>query len=96
MKDLYQKLVEHKEKISIIELGYVGMPIAVAFAGELKVIGFDINHTKQVWMKRLLILLQKCMSWLWTLGYIERLISRSQRLQRSLKTASRILHRLHE
>lgn len=43
---LYNDLLEGKEKLSLIGLGYVGMPIAVAFAKEVKVIGFDINADK--------------------------------------------------
>jgi len=33
----------HNRKISVIGLGYVGLPVAVAFAGQNKVVGFDIN-----------------------------------------------------
>ncbi|MFA7436209.1 MAG: nucleotide sugar dehydrogenase [Bacilli bacterium] len=43
---LFEKLVERKEKISLVGLGYVGMPIAVAFAKKVDVIGFDINKEK--------------------------------------------------
>ena len=44
---LYKKLIEKKEKLSLIGLGYVGMPIAVAFAKKgLSVIGFDLNKAK--------------------------------------------------
>lgn len=43
---LYEKLVAKEEKLSLIGLGYVGMPIAVAFARRLNVIGFDINSSK--------------------------------------------------
>lgn len=46
MNDLYQKLVEKKEKLSLVGLGYVGMPIAVAFARKIDVIGFDLNADK--------------------------------------------------
>lgn len=35
-----------KNKIAIIGLGYVGLPLAVAFAKKYKVIGFDINQTR--------------------------------------------------
>lgn len=42
-----EKLLDHKEKLALVGLGYVGMPIAVAFAGEgLDVIGFDLNKNK--------------------------------------------------
>lgn len=43
---LYERILEKKEKISIVGLGYVGMPIAVAFARKIKVIGFDLNKNK--------------------------------------------------
>lgn len=44
--NLYEKLISHQEKLSLIGLGYVGMPIAVAFAKRVEVIGFDLNYTK--------------------------------------------------
>ncbi len=44
--DLYEKLVSGEEKLSLVGLGYVGMPIAVAFARKIKVIGFDLNAEK--------------------------------------------------
>lgn len=45
--DLYNKIVNGDEKIALIGLGYVGMPIAVAFASKgVKVIGFDLNKRK--------------------------------------------------
>jgi UDP-N-acetyl-D-galactosamine dehydrogenase len=40
---MYQNLVEKKQKIALIGLGYVGLPIALEFAKKLSVIGFDIN-----------------------------------------------------
>ena len=43
---LYEKLIYKEEKLSLIGLGYVGMPIAVAFARKLDVIGFDLNSQK--------------------------------------------------
>ncbi len=43
---LYEKIAAGEEKISLIGLGYVGLPIAVAFAKKAKVIGFDINDQK--------------------------------------------------
>lgn len=43
---LYQKIVDGEEKISVVGLGYVGMPIAVAFAEKVSVIGFDLNEKK--------------------------------------------------
>lgn len=44
--NLYEKIVNREEKISLIGLGYVGMPIAVAFAKKVDVIGFDLNKQK--------------------------------------------------
>lgn len=43
---LYDQLKAGKEKLSLVGLGYVGMPIAVAFSEKLKVIGFDLNEDK--------------------------------------------------
>ena len=43
---LYDDIVGKRESISLIGLGYVGMPIAVAFAKKVKVIGFDLNEAK--------------------------------------------------
>lgn len=44
--DLYDRIINRKEKIALVGLGYVGMPIAVAFAKKTDVIGFDLNKTK--------------------------------------------------
>ena len=45
--DLYEKIVDRSESISLIGLGYVGMPIAHAFAKKgIRVIGFDLNSKK--------------------------------------------------
>ena len=45
--DLYEKLTAKEEKLSLVGLGYVGMPIAVAFANKgIDVIGFDLNKDK--------------------------------------------------
>ena len=44
--NLFEKLINKEEKLSIIGLGYVGLPIAVAFAKKLDVVGFDLNHEK--------------------------------------------------
>jgi UDP-N-acetyl-D-galactosamine dehydrogenase len=43
---LYEAIVNREEKIAVIGLGYVGLPIAVAFAKKADVIGFDINQEK--------------------------------------------------
>lgn len=50
--DLYEKILNGEEKISLIGLGYVGMPIAVAFSKKAKVIGFDLNRDKIELYKR--------------------------------------------
>ena len=44
--NLYQNLIDKKEKLALVGLGYVGMPIAVAFAKKVDVIGFDLNAAK--------------------------------------------------
>ncbi len=44
--DLYEKLLKGEEKLSLVGLGYVGMPIAVAFAKKVKVVGYDLNEKK--------------------------------------------------
>lgn len=43
---LFNELVERNSKLSLVGLGYVGMPIAVAFAKKVNVIGFDLNSEK--------------------------------------------------
>ena len=44
---LYEKIVNREEKLSLVGLGYVGMPIAVAFADKgIDVVGFDLNKAK--------------------------------------------------
>ena len=44
--NLYEKILAKEEKISLVGLGYVGMPIAVAFAKKVDVIGYDLNAKK--------------------------------------------------
>ncbi|CAD5900829.1 nucleotide sugar dehydrogenase [Carnobacterium maltaromaticum] len=41
-----EDIIKKKEKISLIGLGYVGMPIAVSFAKKVDVIGFDLSEEK--------------------------------------------------
>ena len=43
---IYSDLISGKEKLALVGLGYVGMPIAVEFAKHVKVIGFDINEKR--------------------------------------------------
>ncbi|HRE74173.1 MAG TPA: nucleotide sugar dehydrogenase [Flavobacteriales bacterium] len=51
-KDLYKLIAEKKESVAVIGLGYVGLPIALAFARKIKVIGFDINAQRVEMMKK--------------------------------------------
>lgn len=44
---LYKNIKSKKEKVSVIGLGYVGMPLAIAFAKKVNVIGYDINSEKE-------------------------------------------------
>jgi UDP-N-acetyl-D-glucosamine/UDP-N-acetyl-D-galactosamine dehydrogenase len=44
--NISEKLFSKKEKLSVIGLGYVGLPIALEFAKKLSVIGFDINQKR--------------------------------------------------
>ena len=46
MNGLYEKLIDRREKLSLVGLGYVGIPIAVSFAKKIDVIGFDLNEKK--------------------------------------------------
>jgi UDP-N-acetyl-D-galactosamine dehydrogenase len=49
---MYQDLVSKKKKISVIGLGYVGLPVALAFAKKYSVIGFDVNANRVEMMKK--------------------------------------------
>ena len=44
--DVYKELLSQKTDLAIVGLGYVGMPLAVAFAQKIKVTGFDLNTDK--------------------------------------------------
>jgi UDP-N-acetyl-D-galactosamine dehydrogenase len=41
--DIYRALIEKKASLAVIGLGYVGLPVALAFAKKISVIGFDTN-----------------------------------------------------
>jgi UDP-N-acetyl-D-galactosamine dehydrogenase len=43
---MHKELLEKKTKLAVIGLGYVGLPIALEFAGKINVIGFDINESR--------------------------------------------------
>lgn len=49
---MYQQIVNKEKKIAVIGLGYVGLPIALAFARKVSVIGFDINAERVEMMKQ--------------------------------------------
>ncbi|MBS1590732.1 MAG: nucleotide sugar dehydrogenase [Bacteroidetes bacterium] len=49
---LTQSLLNKEEKLAVIGLGYVGLPIALAFARKISVIGFDINAQRIDLMKQ--------------------------------------------
>ena len=49
---IYDKLLKKEAKLSLIGLGYVGLPIALAFARKISVIGFDINANRVELMKK--------------------------------------------
>jgi len=44
--DIYENLMNKRSKLAVVGLGYVGMPIAIAFAKKIDVIGFDIDMEK--------------------------------------------------
>jgi len=50
--NLYKKIRNKEEKLSVVGLGYVGLPLAISFAKKVKVIGFDINKEKVEAYKR--------------------------------------------
>ncbi len=49
---MYTRLINKKAKVSLIGLGYVGLPIALEFAKQIKVIGFDIKPERVELMKK--------------------------------------------
>ena len=49
---MYQELVSKKKKVAVIGLGYVGLPLALAFARKYSVIGFDISEPRIELMKQ--------------------------------------------
>ena len=49
---MYNSLLLKENKLAVIGLGYVGLPIALAFARKIKVIGFDINSERVELMKQ--------------------------------------------
>jgi len=51
MENVYEKLLSKDAKLAVIGLGYVGLPIALEFAKQIKVVGFDINQERVDMMK---------------------------------------------
>jgi UDP-N-acetyl-D-glucosamine/UDP-N-acetyl-D-galactosamine dehydrogenase len=49
---MYESLINKKEKLAVIGLGYVGLPIALEFARKLSVIGFDIKPDRVELMEK--------------------------------------------
>ena len=49
--NIYEKLIAKETKLSVIGLGYVGLPIALEFARKIPVIGFDIKEDRIQMMK---------------------------------------------
>ena len=49
---MFSKIVKKESTVAVIGLGYVGLPIALAFAKKVKVIGFDINEKRVGLMKK--------------------------------------------
>src|SRR5690349_17187076 len=49
---MYKEIFDKKYPLAVIGLGYVGLPIALAFAKKIKVIGFDINQKRVDMMKK--------------------------------------------
>ncbi len=50
--NIYQQLIDKKEKLAVVGLGYVGLPIALEFAKHISVIGFDINEARVALMNQ--------------------------------------------
>ncbi|NMA84460.1 MAG: nucleotide sugar dehydrogenase [Epulopiscium sp.] len=46
MQRLYDDIVNQKEKIAVVGLGYVGLPQVIAFSKKVKIIGYDTNQEK--------------------------------------------------
>ena len=44
--NIYEKLLNKEAKLSVIGLGYVGLPIALEFARKIQVVGFDIKEDR--------------------------------------------------
>ncbi|MFO8001358.1 MAG: nucleotide sugar dehydrogenase, partial [Marinilabilia sp.] len=52
MNHMHQQLINKEARLSVVGLGYVGLPIALEFARTMKVIGFDIKPSRVEQMKK--------------------------------------------
>lgn len=50
--NIYERLINQQSKLSVIGLGYVGLPIALEFARKIGTVGFDINPERIELMKK--------------------------------------------
>ncbi len=51
-KNLYENIANKKANIAVIGLGYVGLPLALAFSEVTNVVGFDLDNHKIEWLKK--------------------------------------------
>jgi len=49
---MYEALLHKEKSVAVIGLGYVGLPLALAFAKHFRVIGFDVDHSRVEMMQR--------------------------------------------
>ena len=49
---MFEALIEKKAKLAVVGLGYVGLPLAMAFAQRFSVIGYDINEERLAHLRR--------------------------------------------
>lgn len=49
---MFKALIEKGAKLAVVGLGYVGLPLAMAFAKRFSVIGYDINEERLARMRR--------------------------------------------
>ena len=52
MQTIYDSLLAKQTKLAVVGLGYVGLPLALAFARRFSVIGFDVNEERLEKMRR--------------------------------------------
>jgi UDP-N-acetyl-D-galactosamine dehydrogenase len=49
---MYERIINKDARLALVGLGYVGLPIALAFAKKIKTIGFDINAERIALMRK--------------------------------------------